>query len=124
MNYTDYKSCIVFNPISKFSDGNTLLRIDRYGFFYFISGQPGHCKAGQKLVIRVMVQSELVAKTPRTAPSPKANNGDSGGDDGWDFFNWEPPPSLSSTIKSSTIASCLLTFLESVLVILISYFIT
>ncbi|XP_040989078.1 early nodulin-like protein 1 [Juglans microcarpa x Juglans regia] len=118
VNYTDYKNCIVFNPISKFSDGNTLLRIDRYGFFYFISGQPGHCKAGQKLVIRVMVQSSQVAKTPRTAPSPKGNNGDSGDDDGWDYFNWGPP-SLNSTIKrSNSTASCFLTFLGGVLVIL------
>jgi hypothetical protein len=112
VNYTDYKDCIVSNPISKFEDGNTVLRIDRYGFFYFISGQPGHCDAGQKLVIRVMVQSAEV-QTPTIAPSPKENGGS--GDDGWDSFNWGPP-SLNSTIRLS-VASYFLTILGGVLVI-------
>lgn len=112
VNYTNYKDCIVSNPITKFEDGNTVLRIDRYGFFYFISGQPGHCNANQKLVIRVMVQSAEV-QTPRAAPSPKPN-GDSGNDD-WDSFNWGPP-SLNSTIKLS-VASYFLTILGGVLVI-------
>ncbi|XP_062168794.1 early nodulin-like protein 6 [Alnus glutinosa] len=112
VNHTDYKECIVSNPITKFEDGNTILRIDRYGFFYFVSGQPGHCNAGQKLIIRVMVQSAEV-HTPRAAPSPK-ENGDSGGD-GWDSFNWGPP-SLNSTIKLA-VASYFLTILGGVLVI-------
>jgi hypothetical protein len=112
VNHTDYKECIVSNPITKFEDGNTILRIDRYGFFYFVSGQPGHCNAGQKLVIRVMVQSAEV-HTPRAAPSPK-ENGDSG-DDGWDSFNWGPP-SLNSTVKMA-VASYFLTILGGVLVI-------
>ncbi|KAG6634747.1 hypothetical protein I3843_12G137600 [Carya illinoinensis] len=117
VNYTDYKNCIVLNPISKFSDGNTVLRIDRYGFYYFISGQPGHCKGGQKLVIRVMVQSSEVAKTPRTAPSPKANTGDSG-----DYDGWGPPSLMNSTIKrSNSTASRFLSFLGGVLVILSSF---
>lgn len=113
VNYTEYKNCVVSNPISKFEDGNTVLRFDRYGYFYFISGQPDHCNAGQKLVIRVMVQSEEV-ETPNSAPSPKAK-GDSGDEDGWDSFNWGPP-SLNSTIRLS-FASYFLTVLGGVLVI-------
>lgn len=110
VNYTDYQNCVVSNPISKFEDGNTVLRIDRYGFFYFISGQPDHCRAGQKLVIRVMVQSEVESPTP--APSPKGGV-DSGDYDAWDF-NWGPP--LNSTIKLS-FASYFLTILGGVLLI-------
>ncbi|XP_075669199.1 early nodulin-like protein 6 [Castanea sativa] len=110
VNYTDYQNCVVSNPISKFEDGNTVLRIDRYGFFYFISGQPDHCKAGQKLVIRVMVQSDV--ESPTSAPSPKGGV-DSGDYDAWDF-NWGPP--LNSTIKLS-FASYFLTILGGVLLI-------
>ncbi|KAB1215094.1 putative L-type lectin-domain containing receptor kinase S.7 [Morella rubra] len=113
VNFTDYSDCIVSNPISQFEDGNTVLEIDRVGFFYFISGKPDHCKAGQKLVIRVMVQSD-VQHSPRTAASPRGK-GDSDDDDGWDSFNWGPP-SLNSTINQSAV-SFFLTVLGGILVI-------
>lgn len=50
---------IMSNLISKFEDGNTMFKFDRYGFFYFISEDPDHCKQGQKLVVLVMVHSEF-----------------------------------------------------------------
>ncbi|RVW50240.1 Early nodulin-like protein 1, partial [Vitis vinifera] len=71
VNYTDYTNCNTSNPISKFEDGNTLFRFDGHGVFYFISGQPDHCQSGQKLIIRVMAQSEV--KPPEPAPSPKTD---------------------------------------------------
>ncbi|KAG6423877.1 hypothetical protein SASPL_114282 [Salvia splendens] len=57
------------------------------GFFYFISGQPGHCKLGQRLIVRVMhpLQPDL---PPASAPS--------GGDSGW--------PEFSSTAKLSVVS--------------------
>lgn len=116
MNKTSYKNCDVSNPILKFEDGNTTFWFDRYGYFYFISGEPGNCKAGQKLIIRVMV--DPVAHAPQSpAPSPGGEeSGGSGGGDGWDSFSWGPP-SMNSTIKQS-VASYFLTALGGMLVVL------
>ncbi|KAG5546722.1 hypothetical protein RHGRI_018784 [Rhododendron griersonianum] len=66
----DYENCITSNPISKFADGNTVFAFDHFGFFYFISGQTGHCKSGQRLIIRVMVQSEVEPPQNTTTPPP------------------------------------------------------
>ncbi|CAJ1973634.1 unnamed protein product [Sphenostylis stenocarpa] len=65
----EYANCSSSNPIKEYSDGNTKVKLDRPGPFYFISGQKGHCEKGQKLIVVVI--------TPRTtippispAPSP------------------------------------------------------
>ncbi|XP_038688620.1 early nodulin-like protein 1 [Tripterygium wilfordii] len=113
VNHTSYNDCIVSNPITKYEDGETVIEFNRYGFFYFISGNPGHCKAGQKLVIRVMVHPAAAAM----APEPAAQSpGSDGGDGSWDSFNWGPP-SVNSTIGLS-LASYFMTALGGVLVIL------
>ncbi|KAI0504220.1 hypothetical protein KFK09_015170 [Dendrobium nobile] len=62
-----YDECNTMNPLLRFTDGNTTFRFDRFGYFYFISGQWGHCKAGQKLIVRVMVHPEMI---PAPAPAP------------------------------------------------------
>ncbi|KAJ8765084.1 hypothetical protein K2173_010566 [Erythroxylum novogranatense] len=121
VNSTDYENCIISNPISRYDDGNTTFRFDRHGFFYFISGQPGHCKAGQKLVVRVMVHPAGGdhEEAPNPAPSPEENgNKDSGKEEGddWGGFSWGPP-SVNSTIKAS-LASYFMTALVGMLVIL------
>ncbi|GLU21463.1 hypothetical protein SLE2022_376010 [Rubroshorea leprosula] len=108
---TSYKKCSVSNPIFKFEDGETVFQFDRFGFFYFISGQPGHCRAGQMLIVRVMVHPAVNA--PQSAPSPEGSDSEEG--DGWDSF-WGPP-SMNSTIKV-TVASYFMTALGGMLVIL------
>ncbi|KAK2999580.1 hypothetical protein RJ639_024328 [Escallonia herrerae] len=113
----DYKSCNLSNPISKFQGGGAVFQLDRPGFFYFVSGQPGHCNSGQKLIIRVMHHSGI--EPPASAPSPTAGGGTgggSGGGEGWDSDNWGPPR-LSSTNKL-VVASYFTTALEGVFVIL------
>ncbi|PKA51569.1 Early nodulin-like protein 1 [Apostasia shenzhenica] len=65
-----YVSCNVTSPINRFTDGNTTFRFDRRGFFYFISGNVGHCRAGQKLIVRVMFQKDSAG--PALAPGPMA----------------------------------------------------
>lgn len=90
----DYLSCNTSNPVSRFQDGSTVFRFDRSGFFYFISGQPNHCKSGQNLIIRVIHPSE--AEAPEIAPSPAA----AGGSDGWS----SGPTPVSSTVKVSVIS--------------------
>ncbi|XWS11364.1 hypothetical protein CRYUN_Cryun38cG0077800 [Craigia yunnanensis] len=111
VNHTSYTKCSVSNPIFKFKDGDTVFQFDRYGFFYFISGERGHCKAGQKLIVRVMVHPAI--SSPQPAPSPKEDGSDDGG--GWDSF-WGPPPQ-NSTIKL-TVASYFMTALGGMLVIM------
>ncbi|KAG8365157.1 hypothetical protein BUALT_Bualt18G0075100 [Buddleja alternifolia] len=93
----DYLTCNKSNPISKFDDGNTVFQFDHSGFFYFISGQPGNCESGERLIIRVMHPSEVEA--PELAPSPSA-----GGNSGWNSDNWGPPGVISSSIKLSVVS--------------------
>ncbi|KAL2523790.1 early nodulin-like protein 7 [Abeliophyllum distichum] len=107
VNSADYLNCNTSNPFSKFDDGNTVFRFDRSGFFYFISGQSGHCKSGQRLIVRVMHPSEV--ESPESSPSP-------GGDGGWDSDDWGPP-GISSTTRL-TVASYFMTALAGMLVIL------
>ncbi|KAK4398628.1 Early nodulin-like protein 1 [Sesamum angolense] len=89
----DYLTCNTLNPISKFDDGGTVFQFDRSGLFYFISGQPGHCRLGQRLIIRVMHPSEVEA--PELAPSPSSGGG-WGGDGGL--------PADNSTAKRSGVS--------------------
>ncbi|KAK4439693.1 Early nodulin-like protein 3 [Sesamum alatum] len=102
----DYLACNTSNPISKFEDGSTVFQFDRSGLFYFISGEPGHCRSGQRLIIRVMHPSEVEA--PELAPSP-ASGGGSGGDGGL--------PNDNSTAKPSGV-SYFVTALAGVFVVL------
>ncbi|PIN08109.1 hypothetical protein CDL12_19317 [Handroanthus impetiginosus] len=91
----DYLNCNTSNPISKYEDGNTVFQFDRPGFFYFISGQPGHCRSGQRLIIRVMHASH--AEAPAIAPSPAV---------GRDSGDWGQSGVSSGTMLSAV--SCLL----------------
>ncbi|KAL8509781.1 hypothetical protein ACS0TY_016844 [Phlomoides rotata] len=97
VNSADYLSCNSSNPISKFEDGNTVFRFDRSGFFYFISGGPGHCKSGQRLIIRVMHPSQVSA--PGLAPAPAPSGG--GGSE-----EWEDDDDSSAEVSA---ASCFVT---------------
>ncbi|KAL6538486.1 hypothetical protein OROGR_012474 [Orobanche gracilis] len=84
VNSTDYSTCNTSNPISKFEDGNTVFEFDRSGLFYFISGHPGHCKLGQRLIVRVMHPSNIGAPVlaPSPAPGPSGDSGDGDSGDG------------------------------------------
>lgn len=113
VNHTSYTNCSVSNPIFMFKDGDTVFEFDRYGFFYFISGERGHCKAGQKLIIRVMVHPAMSSPQPALSPMEDGGSGDNG--DGWDSI-WGPPPH-NSTIKQ-TVASYFMTALGGMLVIM------
>ncbi|XVE80550.1 hypothetical protein DITRI_Ditri14bG0149100 [Diplodiscus trichospermus] len=113
VNHTSYTNCTVSDPIFKFEDGDTVFQFDRYGFFYFISGKHGHCKAGQRLIVRVMVHP-AISCSPQPAPSPTEDRSDDSRDD-WDSI-WGPPPQ-NSTIKL-TVASYFITALGGMLVIM------
>ncbi|KAL8097694.1 early nodulin-like protein 21 [Apium graveolens] len=49
-----YKHCNATHPSFYSNSGDTLWKLDHPGFFYFISGANGHCRRGQRMVIRVM----------------------------------------------------------------------
>ncbi|THU54488.1 hypothetical protein C4D60_Mb10t25610 [Musa balbisiana] len=65
-----YKECDTKAPLLKFVGGNTTFTFDRHGYFYFISGEPGNCKAGERLIIRVMVHWEVVISGDAPSPQP------------------------------------------------------
>jgi hypothetical protein len=75
VNHDDYKQCSTDAPLSRFTDGDTKFTFDRFGLFYFVSGAPGHCEAGQRMIARVMAPSSLTG-APAAAPvMPPASNG-------------------------------------------------
>lgn len=86
----DYLNCNTSDPITKFEDGDTVFQFEAAGFFYFISGLPDHCESGQKLIIRVMHNSQ--AEAPGLAPAPFAGD-----------WNW-PGPAVNSTVKFSVVS--------------------
>jgi hypothetical protein len=65
----DYDSCNTSSPIAVYKDGNTKVKLDRSGPFYFISGAEGHCEKGQKLVT-VVLSSGRGFFNISPAPSP------------------------------------------------------
>ncbi|KAF5749508.1 putative Early nodulin-like protein 15 [Tripterygium wilfordii] len=66
----DYETCNTSNPLAAFKDGNTKVKLERSGAYYFISGAEGHCEEGQKLIIVVLSSrpGRFIAMSP--APSP------------------------------------------------------
>ena len=80
MSKEDYDSCNTSNPIKHYNDGNTKVRFDHSGPYYYISGEKGHCEKGQKLTVVVMSlrggSRPIVAFSP--APSPVEVEGPAG----------------------------------------------
>ncbi|KAJ6758679.1 EARLY NODULIN-LIKE PROTEIN 3 [Salix koriyanagi] len=68
VNKEAYAACNTTNPIEEYKDGNTKVKLDRSGPFYFISGAEGHCEKGQKIVVVVLSQKHTRVGAP--APSP------------------------------------------------------
>ncbi|XVF28885.1 hypothetical protein REPUB_Repub15cG0071400 [Reevesia pubescens] len=65
MQVTDsmYKACNVSAPLATYTTGNDSINITTKGHHFFLCGVPGHCQAGQKVDINVLLTSE-------TAPAP------------------------------------------------------
>ncbi|XP_062183717.1 early nodulin-like protein 5 [Phragmites australis] len=75
-----FDACNATEPLTTFADGATTFRLDRPGFFCFISGEPGHCEEGQRLIVRVMVHPAVAASpAPGPATSAQPDHGGSGG---------------------------------------------
>ncbi|KAI8021413.1 putative LRR receptor-like serine/threonine-protein kinase RKF3 [Camellia lanceoleosa] len=56
-----YITCNTSSPIAEHKVGNTNVKLDRSGPFYFINGEEGHCDKGQKLIV-VVISAKLIWK--------------------------------------------------------------
>ncbi|PAN07981.1 hypothetical protein PAHAL_1G377900 [Panicum hallii] len=68
VSHDDYKQCSTETPVSRFTGGDTKFTLDGLGPFYFVSGVPGHCEKGQRMIARVRMPSSLTAGVPAAAP--------------------------------------------------------
>ncbi|CAN1341860.1 Early nodulin-like protein 1 [Linum perenne] len=64
-----YLGCNTTDPIAEYKDGNTKVKLERSGAFYFISGAEGHCKEGQKVIV-VVLSARKKASSVSAAPAP------------------------------------------------------
>ncbi|CAN6479770.1 unnamed protein product [Victoria cruziana] len=87
----DYGTCDGSYPIFKFKDGHTTFTFDRFGFFYFISGNLTHCLNGQRLIVRVM---HVLPSSPAPLGAPASQPGEAGRGGG--PFSPHSPPSSNS----------------------------
>ncbi|KAF2313030.1 hypothetical protein GH714_008814 [Hevea brasiliensis] len=87
-----YLSCNTSNPIEE-HNGNTKVKLDRSGPFYFISGAGGHCVKGQKLIVVVLSQRHRYTGIS-PAPSPEEFEGPA-----------VAPTSAATSLKGSLVVS-------------------
>ncbi|CAI9757619.1 unnamed protein product [Fraxinus pennsylvanica] len=60
-----YYHCNASHPISVYNTGNTIINIEKSGPMYFVSGDPEHCKNGQRLLVEVIrVHQDSPAPSP------------------------------------------------------------
>lgn len=83
-----YYHCNSSKPISVFNDGKTVIKLDKPGAHYFVSGDPDHCKNGQRLAVDVISLHPPIRRSPPSgaaplqphlmdAPAPAPNSGGS-----------------------------------------------
>ncbi|XP_008813806.1 mavicyanin-like [Phoenix dactylifera] len=71
----DYEHCASLHPLFFSNNGKTEFKLDHSGMFYFISGVAGHCKRGQKMIIKVLSHSD--SEGPSGSPSSSNQTGSS-----------------------------------------------
>lgn len=95
----DYKLCGAAKPTQHFADGDTRFRLDHSGLFYFLSGAPGHCDAGQRMAVSVMAKQD--AATPARAPAAAMSPGGDEDEGGSYSGGSKPPPRASGSVPIS-----------------------
>ncbi|KAK6927644.1 Phytocyanin domain [Dillenia turbinata] len=89
-----YLKCNTSDPIAEYKDGNTKVKLDHSGPFYFISGAAGQCDKGQKLIVVVLSsRHRLYAISP--APAPAEYDGPA-----------VAPTSSATSLQSSVLVFC------------------
>lgn len=95
-----YYHCDLSSPETVYTDGNnTLINLETPGPVYFVSGDPDHCRDGQRLLIEVLplypTPSPTGSHSPPTIPAPPEP-----------FWEMSPAPSpLSNSGSGPTISS-------------------
>ncbi|KVH94407.1 mavicyanin-like [Cynara cardunculus var. scolymus] len=74
VSLSDFRSCNTSAPIKTFNSGNDSFTIKAPGHYYFTSGFSGHCKAGQKLDVRVLKTSQNATQPSGRTPSPSPSD--------------------------------------------------
>ncbi|KAL3630026.1 hypothetical protein CASFOL_023010 [Castilleja foliolosa] len=64
----DYFTCNTSAPIEHYTGGDTAVRLERSGPYYFISGEEGHCQKGQKLIVVVISERHHHVISPAHPP--------------------------------------------------------
>ena len=95
VSHDDYKQCSTEKPVSRFTGGDTKFTLDGLGPFYFVSGVPGHCEKGQRMIARVRMPSSLTAGAPAAAPGMPPAVGAGGA----------PKPAASSSPAAPSVAA-------------------
>ncbi|KAF5463258.1 hypothetical protein F2P56_019183 [Juglans regia] len=86
----DFESCNVRSPLNLYTSGRDSITMWKPGHFYYLCSFPGHCQAGQKVDIRVLIQPPNPTPSPSPSPSdPRTSSTPS------------PSPSPSSTLPST-----------------------
>ncbi|GKV14359.1 hypothetical protein SLEP1_g25255 [Rubroshorea leprosula] len=69
-----YDNCGTDTPLTKYTDGHTVVGLNRSGPFYFISGNKDNCLKGEKLIVVVMAdRSNSSAPPTASPPTPPAS---------------------------------------------------
>ncbi|KAG0498758.1 hypothetical protein HPP92_003449 [Vanilla planifolia] len=100
----EYDKCASPHPIFFSNNGSTQFDLDQPGLFYFISGVPGHCGRGQKMIVKVLGGSPV----PVVSPPPDEKGGDE-----------SPPETGSAKTRSAFVLPALVPVLIGFIVPLI-----
>ncbi|XP_022941574.1 early nodulin-like protein 3 [Cucurbita moschata] len=68
VNQDDYNNCHTESPIKHFSDGHTIIKFEKSGPHYFISGIKDNCLKNEKLVVVVLADRTKQYSSPPPAP--------------------------------------------------------
>ncbi|CAN6174707.1 unnamed protein product [Urochloa humidicola] len=69
----DYERCATGAAATRFatgSGGGTMFQLERPGTFYFASGVPGRCEAGQRMAVRAVVEAPFFSFAPTSGVNP------------------------------------------------------
>ncbi|KAJ4953971.1 hypothetical protein NE237_030803 [Protea cynaroides] len=69
----NYDKCNTSNPIAEYKDGNSKVKLNRSGPFYFISGAQWKCQKGQKLIVVVLSPNHNKPKQSPPTPAPSSS---------------------------------------------------
>ncbi|KAB5514675.1 hypothetical protein DKX38_028581 [Salix brachista] len=67
----NYDACNITSPLSLLSTPPVIITINASGEHYYFCSFPGHCSAGQKLMINVSDASSSPAPQPSATPAPQ-----------------------------------------------------